>query len=55
MVILFQVEKAVAALQAYQATLKGKGKAKLLEEDPVVSLIIALKRIPNRTIRPHRM
>ena len=43
------------ALQAYQATLQAKGKPKLLDEDPVVSLIIALKKIPNRTIRPHRM
>ena len=45
----------MGALQAYHAAMKGKEKLKLIEEDPVVSLIIAIKKIPNRTIRPHRM
>lgn len=49
------MERAVSALQAYHATLKGGGKSKLLEEDPLVSIIISLKKIPNRTIRPYRM
>lgn len=43
------------ALQTHSASLKSKGKLKLLDDDPVVSLIIALKKVPNRSIRPRRM
>ena len=50
-----QVEQAVTALQAHHMSLKGKGKSKLLDEDPAVSLIVSLKKIPNRTFRPYRM
>ena len=47
--------KAVEALQQHDATLKKKRKSQLIEDDPVISLIIAFKKIPDRTIRPHRM
>ncbi len=46
-----QVTKAVAALQQYHAVSKAKKKPSLVEENPFVSLIIALKKIPDRTHR----
>ena len=48
-----QVENAISVLQGQHC--KEKEKPKLLEEDPIVSLIISVKKIPNKTIRPYRM
>ena len=51
-----QVEKAVAALQKHHTVTSKKGKAKLIEENPLVSLIIAPKKIPDHSgTKPHRM
>ena len=50
-----QIGKAVAALQKYHSTTKRGAKPKLIEDDPLVSLVIALKKIPDRTIRPLRV
>ena len=55
MCFLFQVEKAVGALQKYNEVARSKGKSQLIEENQLVSLIIALKKIPNSSVRPHRM
>ena len=45
---------AVLALQKHHTT-KSKEKRQLIEENPIVSLIIGLKKTPNKTFRPHRM
>ena len=50
-----QVCRAVEALQQYHGTMKNKGKPQLVEDNPTVSLIVALRKIPDRSIRPHRM
>ena len=55
MVNLSQVLKAVEALQQYHATLRKARKSQLIEDEPMISLIIAFKKVPNRTVRPHRM
>lgn len=49
-----QVRKAVLALQKYHST-RAKEKRKLIQENPLVSLIIGLKKIPNKSFKPHRM
>lgn len=49
------VVKAVIALQKYHSTVKRGARPKLIEADPLVSLVIALKKIPDRTIRPLRV
>lgn len=53
-VVVWQVRKAVLALQKYQST-RDRKKQRLIEENPLVSLIIGLKKIPNKTFKPHRM
>lgn len=53
-VVVWQVRKAVLALQKYQST-RDRKKQRLIEEKPLVSLIIGLKKIPNKTFKPHRM
>ena len=53
--MLAKVLKAVLALQQYHSSLKKGKKSQLIEDDPVISLIIAFKKIPDRTVRPHRM
>ena len=50
-----QVQKAVEALQKYYEVARSKGKSQLIEENQLVSLVIALKRIPNASAKPHRM
>ena len=42
------------ALQKYHST-RTKEKQRLIEENPLVSLIIGLKKIPNKSFKPHRM
>lgn len=49
------VQKAVGALQKYNEVARSKGKSQLIEENQLVSLIIALKKIPNSSVRPHRI
>lgn len=53
-VVVCQVRKAVLALQKYQST-RARKKQRLIEENPLVSLIIGLKKTPNKTFKPHRM
>ena len=50
-----QVCQAVEALQQHHGTMKSRRKPQLVEENPTISLIIALRKIPDRSIRPHRM
>ncbi len=50
-----QVRKAVAALQKYHDTVQTKTKQKLIDDDPLVSIVIALKKIPDKIIRPLRV
>ena len=49
-----QVRQAVLALQKFHST-RLERKKRLIEENPLVSLIIGLKKIPNKTRRPYRM
>ena len=50
-----QVCQAVEALQQHHGTMKSRRKPQLVEENPTISLIIALRKIPDKSIRPHRM
>lgn len=50
-----QVCQALEALQQHHSLVKSKRKPQLVEDNPLLSLIIALRKIPDRTIRPHRM
>jgi hypothetical protein len=51
---LLQVRQAVLALQKFHST-RLERKKRLIEENPLVSLIIGLKKIPNKTRRPYRI
>ena len=42
------------ALQKFHST-KIEGKKKLIEDNPLVSIVIGLKKIPNKSFKPHRM
>ena len=46
------VTKAVQALQKYHATVAEQRKRKLVDEDPLISIIIAVKAIPQKKMRP---
>ena len=46
--------KAVLALQKYHST-RPENKRRLFEENPLITLIIGLKKVPNKTVKPHRM
>jgi ribosome biogenesis protein UTP30 len=48
------VRQAVLALQKFHST-RLERKKRLIEENPLVSLIIGLKKIPNKTRRPYRI
>jgi hypothetical protein len=49
-----QVRKAVLALHKFHST-RPVRKRRLIEENPLVSLIIGLKKTPNRSFKPHRI
>ncbi len=55
LLLLAQVSKAVAALQTYHSTVQKKSKPKLVDEDSLVSMVVALKKIPDRTVRSLRV
>ena len=57
--LALKVLKAVESLRAVvshpQSKQKGKNVQLLLDENPPISLVIAVKRIPDRVVRPARM
>lgn len=50
-----QVTKAVQALQKYHATVTAQRKRKLVDDNPLISVIIAVKAIPQKKMRPVQM
>ena len=52
--VRLQVRQAVLALQKFHSTRLEK-KKRLIEDNPLISLVIGLKKIPNKTLKPHRM